>query len=63
MYTNTKGLREHEIKIRLNEEEAEMINGLVHLLGTQKAVFVREMAIEHIKSKLSENKLEQIQVA
>lgn len=49
MYTNTKGLRDHCIKIRLNEEEAKVVDALVSFLGKQKATFIREMAIEHIK--------------
>lgn len=63
MYTNTKGLREHEIKVRLNEEEAKIVEGLVHMLGTQKAVFIREMALAHIRKQLSDTQLNQEQVA
>ena len=32
MYTNPKGLREHEVKIRFNDEEAILIDGLVNFL-------------------------------
>lgn len=63
MYTNPKGIREHEVKIRFNEEEAILIDGLVNFLGTQKAVFIREMALEHIKKVLSDNTLKQIKTA
>ena len=57
MYTNTKGLRDHEVKVRFNDAEEAMIDSLVEYLGKQKAVFVREMAIEHIKTLLAAEQL------
>jgi len=58
MYTNPKGLRDHECKVRFNDPEENMINSIVEFLGTQKAVFIREMALEHIRSLVATGQLE-----
>lgn len=58
MYINTKGLRDHECKVRFNEVEDQLINSIVEFTGTQKAVFVREMALEHIKTLISKGQLD-----
>jgi pimeloyl-CoA synthetase len=54
MYTNIKGLRIHEVKVRFNEEEDKLINHICDYHGVQKAAFVREMALEHIKEFLAQ---------
>lgn len=57
MYTNPAGIRDHEVKVRFNEAEEKLIESIVDYLGSQKAVFVREMALEHIKSLIEQGHL------
>lgn len=57
MYTNIKGLRVHECKVRFNEEEDKIINHICDYHGVQKAAFVREMAMEHIREFLAQEEL------
>ena len=46
MYTDPANIREHVVKIRLNEREAELIDAWVNYTGQQKAVLLREMLLE-----------------
>jgi len=46
MYTDPTLVREHVVKIRLNDNEAELINAWVNYTGQQKAVILREMLLE-----------------
>lgn len=46
MYTDPTLVREHVVKIRLNDNEAELINAWVNYTGQQKAVLLREMLLE-----------------
>ncbi len=46
MYADPANIREHVVKIRLNEREAELIEAWVNYTGQQKAVLLREMLLE-----------------
>lgn len=46
MYADPANIREHVVKIRLNEREAELITAWVNYTGQQKAVLLREMLLE-----------------
>ena len=46
MYTDPTQLRQHVVKIRLNDQEAELINAWVNYTGQQKAVLLRDMLLE-----------------
>lgn len=56
MYQDVALLRTHEIKLRLNDKEAELINAWTNYNGGQKAVLVREMLLAAIASQLNNNK-------
>lgn len=49
MYADPSFIREHVVKIRLNENEAELINALVKYTGQQKAVLLREMLLKQAR--------------
>jgi hypothetical protein len=46
MYTDPSLIREHVVKLRLNENEADLINAWVKYTGQQKAVLLREMLLK-----------------
>jgi hypothetical protein len=46
MYTDPSLIREHVVKIRLNENEADLIGAWVKYTGQQKAVLLREMLLK-----------------
>ena len=46
MYADPSLIREHVVKIRLNDREAELIDAWVNYTGQQKAVLLREMLLE-----------------
>jgi hypothetical protein len=45
-YTDPSLIREHVVKIRLNDREAELIQAWVNYSGEQKAVLLREMLLK-----------------
>jgi hypothetical protein len=45
-YTDPSLIREHVVKIRLNDHEADLIDAWVNYTGQQKAVLLREMLLE-----------------
>lgn len=49
MYSDPSLIREHVIKIRLNDNEARLIDALVNYTGQQKAVLLREMVLEQAR--------------
>ena len=46
MYTDPSLIRDHVVKLRLNDQEAELINAWVNYTGQQKATLLREMLLE-----------------
>ena len=46
MYADPSFIREHVVKLRLNENEAALIDAWVRYTGQQKAVLLREMLLE-----------------
>ena len=46
MYADPSLIREHVVKIRLNDNEADLINAWVKYTGQQKAVLLRDMLLE-----------------
>lgn len=49
MYADPALIREHVVKIRLNDNEADLINAWVNYTGQQKAVLLREMLLEQAR--------------
>ena len=49
MYTDPALIREHVVKLRLNENEADLIDAWVKYTGQQKAVLLREMLLEQAR--------------
>lgn len=45
-YTDPSNIRDHVVKIRLNDREAELIQAWVNYTGEQKAVLLREMLLK-----------------
>jgi hypothetical protein len=45
-YTDPSLIREHVVKLRLNDHEAGLIDAWVNYTGQQKAVLLREMLLE-----------------
>ena len=55
MYADPSLIREHVVKIRLNENEADLINAWVNYTGQQKAVLLREMLLEQARLDMAAN--------
>jgi hypothetical protein len=54
-YTDPSLIREHVVKLRLNENEADLINSWVKYTGQQKAVLLREMLLEQARLDMAAN--------
>lgn len=52
MYTDPSLIREHVVKLRFNDREAELINAWVNYTGQQKATLLREMLLEQARLDL-----------
>jgi hypothetical protein len=52
MYTDPSLIREHVVKLRFNDREAELINAWVNYTGQQKAALLREMLLEQARLDL-----------
>jgi hypothetical protein len=48
-YTDPANIREHVVKLRFNDREAELINAWANYTGQQKAVLLREMLLEQAR--------------
>lgn len=46
MYTDPSLIRDHVVKLRLNDQEAALIDAWVNYTGQQKATLLREMLLE-----------------
>ena len=46
MYADPSLIRDHVVKIRLNDNEADLIDAWVKYTGQQKAALLREMLLE-----------------
>lgn len=55
MYADPSLIREHVVKIRLNDNEAELINAWVNYTGQQKAVLLRDMLLEQARLDMAAN--------
>lgn len=49
MYTDPTNVRDHTIKIRLNDAENDLVDAWVKYTGQQKAAFLRELILEQAK--------------
>ncbi len=49
MYSDPSLIRENVVKLRLNENEADLIDAWVKYTGQQKAVLLREMLLEQAR--------------
>jgi hypothetical protein len=54
-YADQSLIREHVVKLRLNENEADLINAWVKYTGQQKAVLLREMLLEQARLDMAAN--------
>ena len=45
-YTDQANVRNHVVKLRFNDREAELINAWANYTGQQKAALLREMLLE-----------------
>jgi hypothetical protein len=52
MYADPSLIREHVVKIRLNDQESNLIDAWVNYTGQQKAVLLREMLLEQAQRNL-----------
>lgn len=52
MYTDPSLIREHVVKLRFNDREANLINSWVEYTGQQKAAFIREMVLRQAQLEL-----------
>lgn len=55
MYADPTLIRDHVVKIRLNDTEAELINAWVNYTGQQKAALLREMLLEQARLDMAAN--------
>jgi len=49
MYADPSLIRDHVVKIRLNDQESELINAWVNYTGQQKAALLRDMLLEQAR--------------
>ena len=56
MYQDPTKIRQHVVKIRLSDEEANLIQSLVDYTGEQKAALLRELILEQAVSVLHGDK-------
>lgn len=52
MYADPSLIRDHVIKLRLNDQEAALIDAWVNYTGQQKAALLREMLLEQAQVDL-----------
>jgi hypothetical protein len=52
MYTDPSLIREHVVKLRLNDQEWNLIDAWVNYTGQQRAVLLREMLLEQARMNL-----------
>lgn len=45
MYSDPRHIRDHEVKVRLNEDELELLESLAKYNRTQRAVLARELML------------------
>lgn len=50
MYADPAKIRSHTVKLRLNDEEAKLVDALADYTGEQKAVLLREIILEQASS-------------
>lgn len=53
MYADPSLIREHVVKLRLNDTEAELIDALVNYTGQQKAPLLRDLLLEQARLVLT----------
>lgn len=53
MYADPALVREHVVKLRLNDTEAELIDALVNYTGQQKAPLLRDLLLEQARMVLA----------
>lgn len=46
MYSDPSLIRRHEVKLRFNDREADLVNALVAYTGEEKAAFIRGLIVE-----------------
>ena len=56
MYQDPSKIRNHIVKIRLNDDEAALIDAIVNYTGEQKATLVREMLMQQAGKVLEAEK-------
>lgn len=52
MYSDPSNIRSHTVKLRLNDNEAALIEALVNYTGQQKASLLRELLLEQAQMVL-----------
>ncbi len=50
MYADPKHIRDHVVKVRLNEEEMRLLDALSEYNRSQRAAFARDLLLEAIRS-------------
>lgn len=53
MYADPALIREHVVKLRLNDSEADLIEALVNYTGQQKAPLLRDLLLEQARLVLA----------
>lgn len=54
MYADPRHLRDHEIKVRVDEDTARLLEALARYRRTQRAVLARELLLEGLERLLAE---------
>jgi hypothetical protein len=55
MYSDPANIRSHVVKLRLNDNEAALLDALVNYTGEQKATLFRELLLEQAQLVLCGN--------
>lgn len=55
MYADPRHIRDHEVKVRLNEDELELLESLAKYNRSQRAVMARELLLAALASVKGES--------
>lgn len=53
MYSDPSLIRDHVVKLRLNDSEAKLVDAIVEYTGQQKAALLRELLLEQARLVLA----------
>ena len=55
MYADSRHIRDHEVKVRLNEDELHLLEALAQYNQQQRAVMARELIVSALRRRENNN--------